>query len=161
MRLVDALALIPDERRPVLVVPGYRSQHEVELWERVLERDLADSVRMLDWVPDEDLEGLYAAASCFVFPSLYEGFGLPVLEAMRRGVPVACSDRASLAEVAGDAALRFDPEDPAAIAKAIERLLADPKEAERLSKAGRERAERFSWAETARLTRESYERALE
>ena len=71
---------------------------------------MADDVRLLGWVSDEELEGLYAAAAAFVFPSLYEGFGLPVLEAMARGVPVACSDRGALAEVSGDAALHFDPE---------------------------------------------------
>ncbi len=75
-----------------------------------------------------------------MFPSLYEGFGLPVLEAMARGVPVACSDRASLPEVAGDAALLFDPADPAAIAAAVERLLGDAAEAERLRAAGRAQA---------------------
>ncbi len=73
-------------------------------------------VRWLGWTADADLEGLYALAARFVFPSLYEGFGLPVLEAMQRGVPVACSDRSSLPEVAGDAALLFDPDDPRAIA---------------------------------------------
>jgi len=96
----------------------------------------------------------------FVFPSLYEGFGLPVLEAMRRGVPVACSNRSSLPEVAGDAALLFDPEDPRAITAAIERLLRDPAEAQRLRSAGREQAARFTWAATARATVASYERAL-
>ena len=73
-------------------------------------------MRFLGWVDPVELEGLYAAASCFVFPSLLEGFGLPVLEAMARGVPVACSARGALAEVAGDAALRFDPASEAQIA---------------------------------------------
>ena len=80
---------------------------------------------MPHWLEQEDLEGLYAAAAAFVFPSLYEGFGLPVLEAMRRGVPVACSDRSTLPEVAGDAALLFDPERVQAIADALTRLLDD------------------------------------
>src|SRR5207248_1478250 len=76
--------------------------------------------RFLAWVPHEELEGLYRSATIFVFPSLYEGFGLPVLEAMTRGVPVACSNRGALAEVANEAALTFDPERPQDIAAAIE-----------------------------------------
>jgi glycosyltransferase involved in cell wall biosynthesis len=159
-RLLDALAAIPPERRPQLVLPGYATPHEQELRERARRLGLERDTRFLGWVPDEELEALYAAATCFVFPSLYEGFGLPVLEAMARGVPVACSDRGALREVAGDAALIFDPERPQAIAAAIERLLADPAERERLRHAGLAHAARFSWQETARGTLASYERAL-
>jgi len=112
------------------------------------------------WLDAADLEGLYAVATLVVFPSLHEGFGLPVLEAMVRGVPVACSDRSSLPEVAGDAALLFDPEDTGAIRAAIERLLADPAERERLIRRGRERAAGFTWERTAELTAATYERAL-
>jgi glycosyltransferase involved in cell wall biosynthesis len=111
-------------------------------------------------VPAGELEGLYRAATAFVFPSLYEGFGLPVLEAMTRGVPVACSNRGALAEVADDAALTFDPERPSEIAAAIEQVLADPSERERLRRAGEANAARFSWAETARRTLASYESAV-
>ena len=160
LRLLDAFAAIPAERRPVLVLPGYPTPHEAELRERARALGVADDVRLLGWVSGSELEGLYALADVFVFPSLYEGFGLPVLEAMRRGVPVACSDRSSLPEVAGDAALMFDPEDPRAITAAIERVLGDPAEAARLRAAGRAQAARFTWAETARATARSYERAL-
>jgi glycosyltransferase involved in cell wall biosynthesis len=159
-RLIDALAQIPAERRPVLVVPGYPTPYEDELREHARAAGVGDDVRWLGWTAEADLEGLYALASVFVFPSLYEGFGLPVLEAMRRGVPVACSDRSSLPEVAGDAALVFDPESPRSIAGAIERILADPAEAELMRAAGRAQAERFSWRETARGTLAAYDRAV-
>lgn len=159
VRLLGALALIPAPRRPLLVLPGYPTPHERELRSRAAELGLADDVRFLDWVDASELEGLYEAAACFVFPSLFEGFGLPVLEAMARGVPVACSARGALAEVAGDAALRFDPESEPAIATAIERLLEDPAEAERLRAAGRARAAGFTWAATAAGTLAAYERA--
>jgi len=160
MALLEAVAAIPAQRRPVLVIPGYATPHEQQLRERAQALGIGDDVRFLGWVSGAELEGLYALASVSVFPSLYEGFGLPVLEAMRRGVPVACSNRSSLPEVAGDAALLFDPEDPRAITAAIERVLRDPAEAERLRSAGREQAARFTWAATARATVASYKRAL-
>jgi glycosyltransferase involved in cell wall biosynthesis len=95
-----------------------------------------------------------------VFPSLYEGFGLPVLEAMARGVPVACSDASSLPEVAGDAALMFDPHDARAIAAAVDRVLRDEALRARLRERGLARAQEFTWERTARLTLAVYERAL-
>ena len=131
-----------------------------QLAARAREQGLEADVRILGWVSAEELEGLYRSAECFVFPSLYEGFGLPVLEAMARGVPVACSDRGPLPEVAGDAALLFDPESSASIAGAIQKLLGDTSEAERLRAAGLERAQEFSWSAAARGTLASYERAL-
>jgi len=111
-------------------------------------------------VSAQELEGLWALARAFVYPSLYEGFGLPVLEAMARGVPVACSNVSSLPEVAGEAALLFDPTSPAQIARALERLLTDVELRDRLSSAGRERAAQFTWARTAQGTLASYETAL-
>jgi glycosyltransferase involved in cell wall biosynthesis len=158
--LLDALARIPAERRPVAVLPGYPTPHEAVLRERAARLGVEGDVRFLGWTSPEDVEGLFALAGCFVFPSLYEGFGLPVLEAMARGVPVACSDRSSLPEVAGDAARLFDPSDPASIAAAVEVLLGDPDEAARLVAAGRARAARFTWEATARATLASYERAM-
>jgi glycosyltransferase involved in cell wall biosynthesis len=159
-RLLEGLALIPRDRRPVLVLAGHATPYERDLRTHAARLGLDEDVRFVGWVPNEELEGLYRASTCFVFPSLYEGFGLPVLEAMARGVPVACSDRGALVEVAGQAAILFDPEQPQAIAAAIERLLGDPGERERLSRAGRANAARFSWAETARRTLRVYELAL-
>ena len=160
-RLIGAVALIPEERRPLLVLPGYPTPYERQLRELARARGVGEVVLFLGWVSARELDDLYAAADCFVFPSLYEGFGFPVLEAMARGVPVATSSRASLAEVAGDAALTFDPEDEPAIAAAIEKLLADESLRERLRTAGRERAAGFTWERTAELTVASYRRALE
>lgn len=160
MRLLGALALIVPERRPMLVLPGYRTPHEDELRRRAQQLELDDTVTFLSWIDAAELEGLYSAAACFVFPSLMEGFGLPVLEAMARGVPVACSGAGSLEEVAGDAALRFDPTSDTEIAAAIERLLGDPALVQRLRAAGHERAARFTWAATAAGTLATYELAL-
>jgi glycosyltransferase involved in cell wall biosynthesis len=158
-RLIEALALLPAPR-PLLVLPGYPTSHEAQLAARAADLGVAGDVRLLGWVSDKELEGLYAAAAAFVFPSLYEGFGLPVLEAMARGVPVACSDRGALAEVSGDAALHFDPEVTASIAGAIRTLLNDQALAQRHRDLGRLRAARFSWRAAAEGTLASYERAL-
>lgn len=159
--LLDALARMPRDGRPVLVVPGYPTPHEAELRARARKLGVEPDVRLLGWVSDAFLEGLYATAAAFVFPSLYEGFGLPVLEAMARGVPVACSDRSSLPEVGGDAAVYFDPSDPAAIAAAVAGLLEDPVAAAGLREAARARAAGFTWERSAQLTEVAYRRALE
>jgi glycosyltransferase involved in cell wall biosynthesis len=159
--LIDALGQIPAAGRPVLVLPGYPTAHERELREHARSLGLHDDVRFPAWVSADELEGLWALASAFVFPSLYEGFGLPVLEAMARGVPVACSNASSLPEIAGDAALLFDPRSAPEIAAALGRLLDDPQLRERLQTLGRQRAESFSWELTARLTLASYARALD
>jgi glycosyltransferase involved in cell wall biosynthesis len=158
--LIDALAGIPAERRPLLVVPGYPTEHERALLERAGQRGVREELRFPGWLAAADVEGLWRCCTAHVFPSFAEGFGLPVLEAMARGVPGACSDRASLPEVAGDAALLFDPGDPAAIRGAIERLLGDGALRTRLRDAGLARAATFSWERTARETARSYERAL-
>jgi glycosyltransferase involved in cell wall biosynthesis len=158
--LIGALARIAVQERPVLVLPGYPTAHEAELRERARTLGVQDDVRFPAWVSAAELEGLWAIAAAFVFPSLYEGFGLPVLEAMARDVPVACSNASSLPEVAGEAALLFDPRDEAAIATAVVRLLSDPALAEDLRARGLARAREFTWERTARLTLESYERAV-
>jgi alpha-1,3-rhamnosyl/mannosyltransferase len=112
-------------------------------------------------VTDAELRSLYARASAFVFPSRYEGFGLPPLEAMALGAPVVCADAASLPEVVGDAALLFPAGDVAALARTIARVLDDPALRERLSLAGRERAMQFTWARTAAATVAVYHEALQ
>jgi glycosyltransferase involved in cell wall biosynthesis len=159
LRLLEAFARVDAQPAPVLVLPGYPTPFEGEIRTKVESLGIADRVRILDWVADEDLEGLYRAADCFVFPSLAEGFGLPVLEAMARGVPVACSNASSLPEVAGDAALYFDPLRVSEIAGSIAELLENAELRDRLIRDGRRRAERFSWERTARETAASYDRS--
>jgi len=162
LALISALALIAPDRRPLLVLPGYETWHEAELRAHAATLNVAGDVRFPDWVSGAELEGLWALTRAFVFPSLYEGFGLPVLEAMARGVPVACANASSLPEVAGDAALLFDPYDPRAIAAAITTLLSyDDAERARVAAAGVVRARRFTWERTARGTLASYARALD
>jgi glycosyltransferase involved in cell wall biosynthesis len=106
-----------------------------------------------------ELDALYRGAAAFCYPSLYEGFGLPVLEAMARGVPTVITDSSSLPEVAGDAALRANPRSVRSLAEAVERILTDRDEADRLAEAGRERSSLFSWEQTARMTLRIYEGA--
>jgi len=108
----------------------------------------------------QSLDALYRGAEAFVYPSLYEGFGLPVVEAMARGVPTIVSTSSSLPEVADTAAIAVDPRSVPALAAAIERVLTDPGEATRLAEAGRARAGSFSWERTARSTLEVYEGVL-
>jgi glycosyltransferase involved in cell wall biosynthesis len=157
---VEAAPLLPPGERPLFVFAGGSTLHDRELEQRARELGVEEDVRLLARVPAADLEGLYRAAACLVFPSLYEGFGLPVLEAMERGLPVACSDIPVLREVAGVAALLFDPNQPATLAAAVRTLLADSGERERLRRAGKQRAARFTWQRAAEGTLASFERAL-
>jgi glycosyltransferase involved in cell wall biosynthesis len=159
LRLIEAHARLAAPR-PVLVLPGYPTSYEATLRDRACDLGTAEDVRFLDWVDDADREGLYALATVFAFPSLYEGFGLPPLEAMARGVPVVTSSRGSLAEVAAGAAAVVDPDSIEVIADAIARLLGDPAEQARLRVAGRARAAGFTWDRTAELTAAAYRRAL-
>jgi glycosyltransferase involved in cell wall biosynthesis len=157
--LVRAFAQIADQEAR-LVLPGSATPHEQELRTLAADLGLADRVRFPEWLSEADLEGLYRMSSCFVLPSFVEGFGLPVLEAMRRGLPVACSADTALEEVAGDAALLFDPHDTAALVAAIERLLADAELRADLTRRGHARSRAFSWEATARATLDTYRRAV-
>jgi alpha-1,3-rhamnosyl/mannosyltransferase len=118
------------------------------------------TVQFIHAPSDSQLRWLYRHAAAFVFPSQYEGFGLPVLEAMRAGLPVAASDTAAIAEVVGGAALLFDPQSVSAIAEAVACLVSDREGADRLAAAGKERAAHFTWRATAARTVEAYEAVL-
>jgi len=152
-RLLEAFAQV--ETDALLVVPGFETAFESELKQRAGER-----VRFVGWLDDDMLDGLYRTATCFVLPSLAEGFGLPVLEAMARGTPVGCSRASSLPEVGGGAALYFDPLDTGAIATALGQLLGYAELRAHLREAGIARAAEFSWQRTAEATLEQYERAV-
>jgi glycosyltransferase involved in cell wall biosynthesis len=149
------------ETSPILVMAGkIHSDREREVLNTAL-RDFAmagDTVE-LGFVSDKDLRALYAESAVFLFPSLYEGFGLPVLEASAAGVPVVSSNRGACPEVLGSTGILFDPEDSIAGAAAVLRILRQRDFASRLSEEGHERAKLFTWERTGRLTLEAYEYA--
>lgn len=160
-RLVRAMTRVREAvPGAVLVLPGPPNPAgEQALRELAAAHGLADAVVLPGYVERADVEGLYAAADVFVLPSLVEGFGLPVLEAMARGVPVACSQDGAPAEVAGDAAVRFDPTSEEQIAAATVRLLSDEALRARLRVAGPARAATFTWERCAGETLAAYRRA--
>jgi glycosyltransferase involved in cell wall biosynthesis len=148
-RLIDAFVALPDElrRKHLLALAGPRGWEDEEI--HVKAGSERDSVRVLGHVTDDELVALYGSCAAFCYPSLYEGFGLPVLEAMRAGAPVVTSNLSSLPEVAGDAAEYVDPRDTAQITSAMELLLTDASRREELARQGRERAKTYSWRATA------------
>jgi len=158
-RLLEAFERMPGGWRLVLAgaCGGYGA---AEIMERIERSPCRSSIDVLGYVTDRQLASLYATASIFAFPSLDEGFGMPVLDAMASGVPVVTSTRSALPEVAGDAALLVDPEDVGAIEEALTRLAADTALRERLSQQGRERAQEFTWAHAIEKTWEVYRELL-
>lgn len=146
---------------PVLVLVGHAGSLAHRLEEVVRELGLGDRVRMTGWVDESELEGLYGLATCFAYPSLFEGFGMPVLEAMRRGVPVICSQAWSLPEVVGNAAELCDPLSVESIAAAVARVLTSPKLSRELVDRGYAQTSGFTWARAAAQTWNSYGLAME
>lgn len=161
VRLVEAFAGL-HERLPEyrLVLVGRSAKHMPEVAAAVDRLGLADSVSLIGHVRDDDLPAIYGAASLFVLPSLYEGFGLPLLEAMACGTPIACADATSLPEVAGDAAVLFDPLDVPAMTAAMARVLTEPQLAQTLSRRGLERVRDYSWERTAEKTIDVYRQVM-
>jgi glycosyltransferase involved in cell wall biosynthesis len=151
---VEALALVGDTA-PRLVIAGPDKGGRTAVEDAATRLGVA--VELLGYVAQDELVALYRGAACLVFPSRYEGFGLPVLEAMASGTPVVATKAGSLPEIAGDAAILVEPGNTPALAGGIERAIADH---ERLRAAGLERAKRYSWAETARLTLGVYRELL-
>jgi glycosyltransferase involved in cell wall biosynthesis len=156
--LLRALATVGS--RPLLVCAGRLRDERRTVAALAAQAGIPPSqVRDLGFVPEEDMPALYRAARLLVFPSLFEGFGMPVLEAMACGCPVACSNAASLPEVAGDAAHLFDPRDEGAVARAIGEVWADDALRARLVERGRARAAAHRWPRLVPLLIEAYERA--
>jgi glycosyltransferase involved in cell wall biosynthesis len=149
--LLEALARIEPAHRPTLVITG---SHGDDPLTPVVERlGLGATVDLRGWLGRDELDRLYAESTALVFPTRFEGFGLPPLEAMARGCPVIVADIPVMHEVAGDAAVYVDPTNPDAIARAIESVLDSPDERSRMSRAGLARAADFSWDATAAATR--------
>jgi glycosyltransferase involved in cell wall biosynthesis len=160
-RLVDAYVRLRAERQgvklPTLVLVGKRAWLYGETLRAIEQSGVGDKIVLTDYVSETDLPALYSGAICFVYPSYFEGFGLPPLEAMKCGTPVIVGNRTSLPEVVGDAALLVDPFDEAEIAAALGRVIDNPDLREKLRVKGLKRAGKFSWQDTARRTLTVYE----
>lgn len=156
--LIRAIALIPAERRPRVVITGGRGDDPLR--EHVDATRMGAWVELRGWVDDATVEDLYSTATALAIPSLAEGFSLPTLEAMGAGLPVLLSDIEVHRFVGGDAARYFDPLDDRSVADAIEAVTGDSALQARLSEAGRARAAEFTWQRTARETRASFDAAL-
>lgn len=149
-RLVRAYASKPREEK--LVLAGLRGFRTPEIETLIAELGVGDRVTIPGWLPRAELMQLYARAHAFIYPSTFEGFGMPILEAMAAAIPVACSDIPVLREVAGEAALFFDPLEEGAIAAGLDRITADVELRSKLATAGPERARPFTWQKTAEKT---------
>ncbi len=161
--LVSAFEQITRERsRPntQLVIAGAPGWLSGPLFSAIEKSPVRERILLTNYLRDEDLRALYASCRAFVYPSTYEGFGLPPLEAMACGAPVIASRIPALTETTGEAALLFDPQNADELAQKILELLADENARRKLSTAGQQRAAEFSWANTARLTWNVYEEAL-
>ncbi len=154
--LVEALLQLPADIP--LVLTGWNGWGEKQWHDKIATTRLKNRVYVLGHVPDHDLSALYSGAAALVYPSLYEGFGLPIVEAMACGCPVICSNAASMPEVAGDAAMLIDPARADDLAGAITTVLEDDQIRQTLIRKGLARAASFSWAETARQTMTVFER---
>jgi len=160
-RLITALAALGPAHEDVhLVIAGGRGWLDSPIFRAVYDQGLEDRVHFIGFARDEDLPALYSGAACLAYPSLYEGFGFPVLEAMACATPVVTSTISSMPEVAGDAALLVDPYSVEAIAEALGRLLSDSELRETLVRRGIAQAAQFTWGRTARQLREVYDSIL-
>lgn len=157
-RLIRAYARQKCEQR--LVLAGMRGFQTAAIEQLIQDLGLGDSVRLTGWLPHDELLRFYERAYAFVYPSTFEGFGIPVLEALAAGIPVACSDIPPLREVAGDAALFFDPLNEDSISEALDHISTNDALRARLAKAGPERARLFTWRRAAELTLQTISQTL-
>lgn len=156
-RLFEALALLREDGLVVpLVCSGHLNERYPEVMETARRLGIASQVRFVGFVEPVEIQVLYRMARAMVFPSLYEGWGLPILEAFSNGLPVACSNATSLPEVAGEAALLFDPSDSRSMADAVRRLWTDDRLGAELAERGRSVARSYDWDRTARIFRARY-----
>jgi len=151
-RLVEAFEQIQDAVPHHLILVGAKGWDDERAWRRVARSPVADRIHFLGFVTDEQLHALYSGASVFAYPSLFEGFGLPVLEAMAAGCPVVTSNRSSLPEVAGEAAVTVDPTDVAELAEALAFLAKGGSQVEQRVKEGYAHAMSYTWEQCARET---------
>jgi glycosyltransferase involved in cell wall biosynthesis len=159
IRLIGAFARFVSQNPSTphrLVIAGKNTWYSDRIVEAARRSGMADRISFVGFVPDENLLDLYNACDCFAFPSLYEGFGLPILEAMACGRAVVCSNRASIPEVAGEAGTAFDPTDEQDIANALASILQDPERRARMERLGLNRAAQFTWRKAAEQTLEVY-----
>ena len=156
-RLIDAYSSIPHHDDFDLLIAGGPGWMYDEIYAAPVKFGVSRNVRFLGFVPESDLPPLYSLATLFVYPSLYEGFGLPVLEALACGAPVIASNNSSIPEVTGDAAILVDPRDTEALREAVARLLDDESTRLDLSRRGPERAAKFSWDASARQLLAAFE----
>ncbi len=156
VRLIEAFKIISDSNNKIdLVIVGRRGWLYDEILDAPKTFNVEANVKFLETVDDSDLPALYKNADVFVLPSLYEGFGLPVLEAMKYGCPVVASNISSLPEAGGKAALYFDPYNVDDIAKTIKKVIDDPKQQTKMKKDGLDQVSKFSWEKAARMTLET------
>jgi glycosyltransferase involved in cell wall biosynthesis len=148
--LIRAYARKPREHR--LILAGVRGFHAQPVENLIADLNLEERVEITGWLARDKLLGLYQHAWACVYPSTFEGFGMPVLEALAAGIPLACSDIAPLREVAGDAALLFDPLNEDSISAALDRIASDEELRCNLSSSGRDRARSFTWKQAAERT---------
>jgi len=164
VRLIEAYSLLrqsrPGVKLPQLVLAGKRGWRDGEIFTAAEQNLRGDDILFTGYVADQDLTALYSGAHCFVYPSYFEGFGLPILEAMKCGAPVIAGNRTSIPELVADAGLLFDPFDTKALVEAFNRILDDADYRTDLRAKGFKRSGEFSWKATAQLTLRAYEKAF-
>lgn len=163
VRLVEAYSCLRRVRAPSklpkLVIAGKRGWLDTDIFRAGQQSEFANDILFIGYVPDPDLPALFSGATSFVYPSYFEGFGLPVLEAMQCGTAVIAGNRTSIPEIAGDAAMLFDPFDTEALSLALARVIDEAPFRDALRRRGLKRAREFSWSTTAKLTLEVYRKA--
>ena len=165
VRLIEAYSLLRQSRQgfklPQLVLAGKRGWLDSEIFRAAERSARGGDILFTGYIPDRDLAALYSGAICFIYPSYFEGFGLPILEAMQCGVPVIAGNRTSIPELVADAGLLFDPFDTNALVEALKRILDDAAYRLQLRAKGFTRSAEFSWKATAQLTLKAYQKAFE